>query len=77
MYTVKKLQPATELERIELGNNRRVIELTPNSITFGIVDENGKVHSEINLLGQKMFSTFSRKYIAQEICNMINEKAGA
>lgn len=76
MYTVTKIPGSTELERIALENGKSLVTYSPGSSKWAVMDENGKVASEINLLNKKTFHVYNTKQSAKLVAEWLNEKAG-
>lgn len=75
MYSVKKLQPKTELKRIQLSEGKFYVEKTQSSISYAVVDEAGNVVEEKNEYTGKMnYQMFPRKSTAQKIADAMNGK---
>lgn len=73
MYSVKKLQPHTELKRIQLSEGKFYVEKTQSGITYAIVDETGNVVEEKNeYTGKINYQMFPRKATAQKIADAMN-----
>ncbi len=80
MYSVKRLEADTILERTEIKLETEVGTITAmgkkvSCRVYAVIDDNGNIVTETNLLtGKPKYSIFNQKKTAQEMANLKNER---
>jgi len=73
-FQVKKLDPETVLEAVELEGGRTVGFKSPKSITYAVVDSSGRVVKTKGALGKDQFEIYPKKSVAEQVAKYLTEK---